>query len=894
MPLALPPPILLLSRIVLLALAYLIAGRLALLLAIPPGFATAIFPPLGISLAAVLLWGNFLLVGVFIGSLLLNVNIAIMGMGHFEPGMLFVASEIALGSSLAAWIGASLIKKFVGFPNALMDEQSIFLFFILGGPIASCASATIGVLTLCINGLIPLSHTIYSWATWWTGDAIGVFIATPFVFIAFAHPRSLWRNRAKTVGIPLLISCALIVIIFINASQNEEQKIQRSVQNSAKEISENLFSGFTKHINVLTPMKGLFVASDEVTPEDFRLFTADLLVAANGISALGWNKNVMHAERKAFEQKMVEEGFNNFHILEYDSNHQLAPAREHDRYVVVTYIEPYVKNGSAQGFNVLTDDVRNHALQFSTSTGLPSMTEPLHLLQANNTELSYVIYMPVYQTLDIPNTRDMREHLLRGYVTAIIKIDAQIDALHEKFPKENFRIRLQDVTDEENPRDVYNERFNEASGLSRSHLQQIRKKIAGRDLLLSILPTEKYIDKQLSATAWYVLVGGLLFCSFLGGFLLLFSGRAQYVASLVERRTLELESILGGAVEAIIIINQNGDIERANPAAWRLFKMKENELVGLNAAHIIPLLDELLFTPEGYYNHTPGSSIWRAREAVGICSDKTKVPLEIGVSGVDLPDRRIYTCLIHDVTARKKVDKLKDEFVSTVSHELRTPLTSITGALGLLVGGAIPNLPLKAVDLLVIAKNNAERLGRLVNDILDIEKLEFGKLELDITDCDANTLMRQAIEQNAGYAIKYGVHLALNNSEISSLKITLLVDADRFLQVMSNLISNAVKFSQMDGVVTVYAKVSNDHITFYVEDEGTGIPEDFRSKIFQKFAQADSSDTRKRDGTGLGLSISRVIVERMGGNLDYTSEINKGTVFFFSIPVEETASIGSV
>jgi PAS domain S-box-containing protein len=893
MPLALPPPVLLLIRILLLALAYLIAGRLALLLAIPPGFATAIFPPLGISLAAVLLWGNFLLFGVFIGSVLLNTNIAIIVVGHFEPGMLFVALEIALGSSLATWIGASLIRKFVGFPNELMDERRIFLFFALGGPVASCASATIGVLTLCINGIIPLSHIIYSWATWWTGDTIGVLIATPFIFIAFAHPRKLWRNRAKTVGIPLLISCALVVVIFINASQNEEQKIQRSVQNSAKEISDNLFSGFTKHINVLTPMKGLFVASGEVTPEDFRLFTSDLLVAANGISALGWNKNVIHAERKAFEQRLQDEGFSDFFIKEYDPNRQFVSAQEQDRYVVVTYIEPYAKNGSAQGFNVLTDESRNRALQFSNSTGLPSMTEPLHLLQANNTEPCYVIYMPVYQTLDIPQTRDMREQLLRGYVSAIIKVETQIEALHEKFPKENFRIRLQDVTDEENPRDVYNERFNETSGVSRSHLQEIRKKIAGRDLLLSILPTEKYIDKQLSATAWYVLVGGLLFCSFLGGFLLLFSGRAQYVASLVERRTLELESILSGAVEAIIIINQNGDIERANPAAWRLFKMTEQEFVGLNAANIIPLLEELLFTPEEYFNHTPGSSIWRAREAVGICSDRTKIPLEIGVSGVDLPDRRIYTCLIHDVTARRKVDNLKDEFVSTVSHELRTPLTSITGALGLLVGGAIPNLPIKALDLLVIAKNNAERLGRLVNDILDIEKLEFGKLQLDITNCDANALMRQAIEQNAGYAIKYGVHLALNNSEISSLKIIVLVDIDRFLQVMSNLISNAVKFSQMDGVVTVFAKVNNKHITFYVEDEGTGIPEEFRSKIFQKFAQADSSDTRKRDGTGLGLSISRVIVERMGGTLDYTTEINKGTVFFFSVPIEETVSVAN-
>jgi signal transduction histidine kinase len=315
--------------------------------------------------------------------------------------------------------------------------------------------------------------------------------------------------------------------------------------------------------------------------------------------------------------------------------------------------------------------------------------------------------------------------------------------------------------------------------------------------------------------------------------------------------------------------------------------MNEQQLIGYNSERIIPILHDLLFTQNQEYTRSGNRSIWKALETLGVCHDGSKVPIEIGVSKVDLPDRRIYTCIIHDIAARKKVDKLKNEFVSTVSHELRTPLTSITGALGLLVGGAVPEVPIKAMDLLVIAKNNAERLGRLVNDILDIEKLEFGKLQLDITDCDVNDLMRQAIDQNAGYAVKYGVHLALDNQAIVTKSIMVLVDPDRFLQVMSNLISNAVKFSQMGGLVTISAKITENNITFYVEDFGTGIPEDFRKKIFQKFAQADSSDTRKRDGTGLGLSISRVIVERMGGSIDYTTEIDKGSVFFFTIPIEK-------
>lgn len=884
--LAYSPISLQIGRIFLLACAYLLAGRLALLLAIPPGFATAIFPPLGISLAAILLWGNSLLVGVFIGSVLLNASMAISGGAALSVGVVTVAIEIAIGSCLAAWVGATLIKKRVGFPNSLLDEWSIFLFFILGAPIASSISATIGVAALSVNGIIPFTQVIYSWVTWWTGDAIGVLIATPFVLILFARPRPLWRDRFKTVGIPLLISCALIVSIFVSSSKSEQQKIERTFKESTKEISDVLFSSFGKHINALIPLKGFFIASDEMNAEKFRVFTTELLAGNGGITALSWNEKVTHAERHNVEQQLKDEGFQDFYVAEADGANTLTPAKERDDYIVLTYIEPYGKNSHMQGVDLAAEPVRQHALMFANNTGASAMTAPLRLMQGEKGALGYLIFMPVYKTLDVPKTPAMREQLLRGYVTASVKVSHPIDAIHTKFPKTEFIIHLQDITHQDKPISLYQDQAAPSAFLN-SYAWEEQKNIAGRILLLRITPTAQYIDSQRSVQSWYVLVGGLLFCSFLGGFLLLVTGRTQYIAALVERRTLELESILDGAVEAIIIVNDVGNIERANPAAFRLFKIHEGQLLGRNAEFIIPILKNLLFN-SGEADSTQASDhlALKSVETFGVCADGSKVPIEIGVSEVNLPDRTIYTCIIHDIAARQKVDKLKNEFVSTVSHELRTPLTSITGALGLLVGGAVPGVPDKAIDLLVIAKNNAQRLGRLVNDILDIEKLEFGKLQLDIAVCDVNYLIQQAIDQNAGYAVKYGVHLALDNVDIATKKITVLVDADRFLQVMSNLISNAIKFSHMGDIVTLSAQIKNNFIVFYVEDHGMGIPDDFRQKIFQKFAQADSSDTRKRDGTGLGLSISRVIVERMGGTIDYTTEVNKGSVFFFSIPIE--------
>jgi PAS domain S-box-containing protein len=881
----LSPKLLLAGKILILAFAYLLAGRLALLLAIPPGFASAIFPPLGISLAAVLLWGNPMLVGVFLGSVMLNTSMAVSEGTAFGLSAITVAAEIALGSCLATWLGAHLVKKVIGFPNDLLDEWSIFLFFVLGGPVASTVSASVGVAALCLNDVISFSQVAFSWVTWWTGDTIGILIAAPFIFILFAHPRPLWRGRLKTVGAPLLVSCALIVAIFFSAAHSDQQKIEHAHQESVRQIADKLFSAFNNPINALTPLKGLYLASDDVSSEDFRLFTAELFSGERGVTALSWNQKVLRSERQSYEAKMIKDGFGHFFIKENNANGETIIAPEGDDYIVVTQIEPYAKNNKAHGFNVASEPTRNRALILANKTGTPAMTEPLHLLQSNTDGLAYLIFMPVYKTLDVPKSFDMREQLLRGYVTALVKVAPQVELIHRSFSRSEFVISLDDITEPEKPINLYKD-LTPVSGVSQSYLWSVRENIAGRVLHLTIIPTQKFIDKQLSGRSWYVLVGGLLFCSLLGGFLLLVTGRTQYITSLVERRTLELESILDEAVEAIIIINNHGHIERVNPAACRLFKASEKELIGENSKKIIPLLGDLLFSAVDEYNHAGNHSTWKAIETQGICNDGGKVPIEIGLSKVELPDRRIYTCLIHDIADRKKVDKLKNEFVSTVSHELRTPLTSITGALGLLIGGAVPAVPDKAIDLLIIAKNNAERLGRLVNDILDIEKLEFGKLELDISGCDISVLMQQAIDQNMGYAMKYGVRLELDDRAILGKKITILVDPDRFLQVMSNLISNAVKFSHMNGIVRVYAKATDKEITFYIEDFGTGIPPEFRKKIFQKFAQADSSDTRKRDGTGLGLNISRIIIERMGGTIDYTTEVDKGSVFFFSLPIE--------
>ncbi|MGH8805579.1 MAG: PAS domain-containing sensor histidine kinase, partial [Polaromonas sp.] len=240
-----------------------------------------------------------------------------------------------------------------------------------------------------------------------------------------------------------------------------------------------------------------------------------------------------------------------------------------------------------------------------------------------------------------------------------------------------------------------------------------------------------------------------------------------------------------------------------------------------------------------------------------------------------------YVGTLEDISERKKVERMKNEFVSTVSHELRTPLTSIMGALGLLTGGVGGALPGQTRALVEIAGKNSARLVRLINDILDIEKIESGRMQFKLQRCELQPLVEQAIMANSAYAEQFDVSFVLVEALPGA---QVMVDADGLTQVMTNLMGNAAKFSPLGGRVDLRLTREGDMIRFAVTDRGPGIPEAFRDKVFEKFSQADSSDSRQKGGTGLGLSISKAIVEAMHGRIGFVSQFGAGSTFHVDLP----------
>jgi PAS domain S-box-containing protein len=360
----------------------------------------------------------------------------------------------------------------------------------------------------------------------------------------------------------------------------------------------------------------------------------------------------------------------------------------------------------------------------------------------------------------------------------------------------------------------------------------------------------------------------------------------------VRKAEAKYRSIFDNAVEGIFQLSPEGQWLSANPAVAAIFGYKTVEEfmteANSNSPRIYSDADRrseflhqlkergVVTNFESHCFRPDREKIWIS-ESAHVVRDAETGKDHIEGTTEDITERK------EAEEARREVERMKNEFVSVVSHELRTPLTSIRGSLGLLAAGRMGQLSGQAQKMLGIAVSNTDRLVRLVNNILDIERLESGEITLDKQICDVAVIISAAADVMRPMAEKAGITLA-----VTPIPAHLWADPDRITQVITNLLSNAIKYSPRKGTVWLTGELHDSEIQFVVKDEGRGIPSDKLESIFYRFQQVDASDAREKGGTGLGLAICLSIARQHGGNIRVESKLGEGSTFCFTVPGAQT------
>jgi PAS domain S-box-containing protein len=353
--------------------------------------------------------------------------------------------------------------------------------------------------------------------------------------------------------------------------------------------------------------------------------------------------------------------------------------------------------------------------------------------------------------------------------------------------------------------------------------------------------------------------------------------QAEERASASEAR---FEAFLNGLSEALIITNDDGEIAWANPRLPVLFGCESDAVQGAHFGKLLAQGDGVRFDEE--LARLRGGTRERveievtARDAAG-----REFPAELSMSRFEGPSGFRVALVIRDASERKAVDSMKSAFIASVSHELRTPLTSIIGSLALLRDGDAGEMSAQTLAFVDMAYDNSLRLSRLVDDVIDVERIGSGALTFRMQRLELPAFLAEAVRLNQGYAETHGVFYFLVEPVPPS---PLWADHDRLMQAVTNLLSNAAKFSPRGEEVRVCARAEGTRVRILVTDRGPGIPEAFRPRVFERFAQADSSDAREKGGTGLGLAIAKAIVTRLGGTIGFDTEPGKGTTFWIELP----------
>lgn len=712
--------------------------------------------------------------------------------------------------------------------------------------------------------------------------------------------RQLFNGRNSVAWVVLLFTLLVQLIILEQLRNHTARAALTQFEYLVDKTREAITKRLMDHEQILFGAAGLFdTGQGAVSREQWRQYNERLQLAERypGIQGVGFAQAVLPGQRQAHVDEVRAEGFPDYDI---------HPPGERTLYTPIVYLEPFVdRNLAAFGYDMFSEPVRSKAMATAAQTGQTQLTGKVTLRQETHGDLQagILMYVPVYRPGVPLESPEQRMQALLGFVYSPYRVgDLMRGILGAADPELNLRIYAGPQESDELL--IFASREQPQSG-SPLYGKTLHMKLYGQSWTLR-LESRPQFDAFFHSHDKLVIALGLglsILLFFLTSSLSLRRSRAEALARQMtehireSRHALQLSEerlslALKGSNDGFWDLNLEAGTFYASPRAWHMLGYRPGELSSdlklwerVLKAEDVPeararLARTLLsavdhFTSELRFQHKDGHIVPMLVRGY-IQRDRDGQALRLSGTGMDL-------------TEHKRIEQMKDEFVSTVSHELRTPLTSISGALGLITGGALGPIPPKMQQMLEIAHRNSLRLGHLINDLLDMEKMAAGKMSFDMREHALPGLLEEALASNQAFAAHLGVNCVLRTPPPAHV----WVDALRLQQVLGNFMSNAIKYTPEGGSVTLHCSIHEDRVRISVSDQGPGISEDFKSRIFEKFAQADASDSRQKGGSGLGLAIAKEFIERMGGSIGFDSSPDKGTTFWCELQIIEAPSVSA-
>ena len=553
------------------AALYAVLGAATLLLGTLSGLAAPVWPAAGVAVAFALAYGWRAAPGIALGSFLAN-GVTLANVGIEASDLVVQASAVAVGAAVQALVARGLVWRYVDQWHDLVTPRAIVRFLLLAGPVASLVNPTVGVASQLATGIIGIDQAGITWITWWVGDSIGVIVFAPLTLMAMPGLADAWRGRRWKIAVPSLFIVVAFVLSVLQTATLERDRVELRLEQVTAEATSDLRRNLDRHTEALQGVKGLLVASDEVTADEFAAYTDGILARFPDLQAMSWNPVVPAEDLDAFiAYQRRQPGLEEFTVTERDAAGELQEVSPRPEYVVVGYIEPIEANRAALGFDIGSNPARVEAIARARDTGLPAATAPIELVQETGTQAGMLALLPVYAGGRDPGEPSARRAGILGFAVGVYRLGDLLADTYAGASWDPYRIRLLDVTDAEAPVVIADLAPRDTPVVDRAADEPLVLSSPfdayGRSWELELTPVSAVSTEAAGGVSPVLLLAGLLLVFLLEAFVLLLTGLERVARREAEASSYEAShDLLTGLLNRRAFLRQvDGILRRVDP-----------------------------------------------------------------------------------------------------------------------------------------------------------------------------------------------------------------------------------------------------------------------------------------------------------------------------------------